>query len=482
LDETYERIFLAIRDEDYKLVHTALSLLYITSSRGETIRTGPLLGLLHPVSDEPEADVTYQNHALAHLRRVCGCLLTISFDYAFDTEIVEVAHYTVKEFLLSDRMAHGPVSRFALSVTHAKREHCRRVLLVACEPREWDESYPRDLTEPGPYCVKAILKGLLRDYEDEAIHVEELQNVYIQLLDPSRPSWERLKFVRRGGDKFMPISIPYTEPPENSDAVTVANLLSTNCFSLAESFLRSRNVNQILYRTLIHTKAPSGAAQSSNVMDFYREWHTDEAGFGESFYYKIVKIAADLSGPTAALCIYLGYHEHLDEDHHSGGYYSGQGKCRIRRFLECGADRDGAGYRLTPLQIAVYRLDLSAVNELIHNSANVDGIGFENGEAILPESFNQVPNDVPPLALVRKLKRFGVDIDQSEGRQVAASAIERALMEHNNVKGSEVEGSGVDDSEIEDQEMDSSDVDGSNVEELELGHDDARFGLIDLMG
>lgn len=47
------------------------------------------------------------------MRDSCGCL--ISFTHVGTVNYVALAHYTVKEFLYSDRIAHSSVSKFALS-------------------------------------------------------------------------------------------------------------------------------------------------------------------------------------------------------------------------------------------------------------------------------------------------------------------------------------------------------------------------------
>lgn len=61
-------------------------------------------------SDESE-DVTFYDRDA--LRVCCGCL--VSLTVSKDTEHVSIAHYTVKEYLYSERITNSPDSFFALS-------------------------------------------------------------------------------------------------------------------------------------------------------------------------------------------------------------------------------------------------------------------------------------------------------------------------------------------------------------------------------
>jgi hypothetical protein len=118
-------------------------------------------------------------------------------------------------------------------------------------------------------------------------------------------------------------------------------------------------------------------------MDFYIEWPS--AYFGQrplelgdaNCFPQIVEISTDLGNATAAPCMYLASHEHLEEP-----------DCQIIEFLHNGADQDAEGYRITLLQIAVYRLDLGAVLELIHFGANVNGVGDPDGDVVLAGRFD----------------------------------------------------------------------------------------------
>lgn len=416
-------------------MHTTLSLIYAHGTLGIMscgLVPAVLLELLAPLQDGSGIDSAYQSLSLAHLRRVSGCLLTVSTDEE-GLEVVEFSHYTVKEYLLSDRMAQGPVSRFSLTEPAARRQYCRRALLIACQAQGWDESYARnDVENPGPFCVTLAIQGLLRVCEADAQQDHHLRYLYRTLLDPSRPSWEMLKLLESGSYTSFTL-ILYMEPPENLDAALFANFISAGLFELAKHLLQSHNINDILYQTPIHTQITDAATWVSTVMDFFRAWPHSSMGYLEediNLFEEIIIIVADLERPTEAFYNYLAFHEHyVCSRSLANPAPLVDNECRIDVFMRrLRADPDGVGYQLTPLQIAIYRLDSVAVEELLGVSASVNGVGDEDGIAVLDGCFDMIPANMSPLALVRNLRNLGVDVDASAELTEAAERIEEILL------------------------------------------------------
>lgn len=436
LDETYERIFLSIRDEDYAIVHTTLSVIYAHGSldiNGPDLALTVLLELLAPLLRGLESDSSHQSLSLAHLRRVSGCLLKISTssDYG-DIDVVEIAHYTVKEYLLSDRMAQGPAYRFSLCESSARREYCRLVLLIACHAKGWSKEYSEDhVAHPGSVCVALVLGGLLRDCEDHAVEDQHLRNLYRTVLDPSLPSWEILK-LSTNSFSYGTVLVPYVEPPGTPDAAAFANFVSACLYSLAGDLLQSRNMNDILYHTLIHTQIFKDATWTSNIMDFYREWpdaFTCDCDDMHDRFKEILEIVIKQRDATAALCEYLAFHEHYNHGPSADG-------CRIGEWLDRGADPDGEGYRLTPLQIAICRLDWNAVEELLELGATANLVGDPAGINVLNGHFDAIPATMRPLTLVRNLRNHSIELPNiSAERMAKAELIEEELLENGATEG-----------------------------------------------
>jgi hypothetical protein len=70
------------------------------------------------------------------------------------------------------------------------------------------------------------------------------------------------------------------------------------------------------------------------------------------------------------IAIYIAAHDHP-------AYC--QDFCALEHMLSTGGDPNGSGYRITPLQIAVYTLDMHDVNILLKAGADPNGTGDRNG-------------------------------------------------------------------------------------------------------
>lgn len=117
LDETYERVFQLLAEEDREFVR--LALIIICGNNDSHPMHMPVEVLLKAIAyildghnavheDDQIAVEDYET-----LRDRCGCLISVTVhgdvNYAF------LAHYTVKEYLYSSRIAESSVSHFALS-------------------------------------------------------------------------------------------------------------------------------------------------------------------------------------------------------------------------------------------------------------------------------------------------------------------------------------------------------------------------------
>ncbi len=112
----------------------------------------------------------------------------------------------------------------------------------------------------------------------------------------------------------------------------------------------------------------------------------------------IALFCSPVTKPTWAkslLTFYVGYHRH-------GGRCEG---CWLRRLLQLGALVDPAGFRVTPLQIAVAARDLKGIALLLESGANpnmtgeYDGIRW--GEEEILGIFDQL-HGCTPLYVLRK--------------------------------------------------------------------------------
>ena len=86
----------------------------------------------------------------------------------------------------------------------------------------------------------------------------------------------------------------------------------------------------------------------------------------------LVEVGAGLFDPSIALLLFIGSHVHsLESDC--------KDFCPLQRLIELGADPNLKGYRVTPLQIAVFCDDYERVEMLLNTGARPDDTGCPDG-------------------------------------------------------------------------------------------------------
>jgi hypothetical protein len=412
LDETYERIFENIHEEDYPFVQAAFALI-CGSEETQSMYKLPaehLLKLVGETSDSSIANDEDHPFTLSSLRDACGCLLTLSVEG--NIKILELAHYTVKEYLYSDRIARGPVYRHALSDSIARCKLATRTLTVACQANKWDMEYHRGfLSHFGPFCV-ITSTNLLPYCEMDAIDNIELQQLYFQFLNPSRPT----SYMLAWESNFS--LAPIHNHSIKLNAAIFINLIFTRLLSLAREFLKTRDVEDILFNPSRRSNKDESSELSSNIYVFGDTIIDIVSSLKGAYDYKyrnrtidyvadVVEIAIEFYHPTIALMMHLAAHRPSDigrwdhDEQHVG------------HFLEKGADPNALGYRNTPLQITVWRLDYYSSFELLKAGANVNGIGDPNGMSIefIQGIVDDIEPSITPLNLAIKMNEMGMETE-----------------------------------------------------------------------
>ena len=129
LDETYERILLEIPHEDWPVARSALlwicahdDLPFQINLSGHCLVTAIVYG-------------TSSSHFydLSALQEICGCLINVALEESHNLTIltVSLAHYTVREYLYSDRIPRTSVSFFTLNDSITIHEYLKTVLSVS---------------------------------------------------------------------------------------------------------------------------------------------------------------------------------------------------------------------------------------------------------------------------------------------------------------------------------------------------------------
>lgn len=136
LDETYERILLGIDPEERDKAYAALQWL-IFSARPLRLEELAEAVVIEPGANSfsPE-DRMFDPHDIAS---ICRSLVSLSAD----ASEIRLAHYSVQEYLLSDRIGHGPSAFFSIirrSATVLIAEVCLTYLLLFDKPHSLSDN------------------------------------------------------------------------------------------------------------------------------------------------------------------------------------------------------------------------------------------------------------------------------------------------------------------------------------------------------
>lgn len=471
LDETYDRVLLTLPEEDQQFVHHALQLIMCHNKvyHGEITGGIPCVVLIRMV-ERSVAGLTskqsdrFYNHET--LRELLGCLINVTQDdpdtndvlaKAYDRMVVllqhevltvSFAHYTVHEYLSSNRISTAYVASYKedLEQTFLEIMFAKSLQVKPNERWEWSLAprYRCDDIEVlegyfMTYCVVSFFFSL-GNLSARICRHDKLSNFSIDLLDPSKAHCHFLKQATWAGfwDKWGELrDVMWKSEPSNTDAVHLLNLLllasiSPECLSLVKRFLQSKNNKDFLRTRLALSK-------QGEVFDNVHK-------FDGSIFEIFAQLAFEVPGglrllmehgtgffdPSVILLLFIGSHQcHPNDDCSS--------HCMVKRLLELGADPNMDGCWATPLQIAVHCRDLIAISILLEAGAdlnpveNSEGVAWEDGT--LMSRFN-VLHGASPLYIHRHFDpyeneiisyRWDSALDQREGD---LEQIEAFLLQH----------------------------------------------------
>ncbi|KAH7126132.1 hypothetical protein EDB81DRAFT_730543 [Dactylonectria macrodidyma] len=443
LDETYERIFLRVPDEAWPVVHHALKWIYAHNAlRQNNIPLSNLIQAVQRSADRCDSGQYEYDYNEDLLREFCGCLIWVSPQtrgrrsrISFQPKpAVSLAHYTVLEFLESVRIRNGPAAFFAIDTEIAKVEFAKMVMHEALntEPNELWETESDDHDEKVANAMEddfnlfSIVSAIL------AVHTwgpmlskdTTLSGLALAILNPTNQHFEDFQLTAmylenstaiftnhnyfRIGQFWCP---GWTQPTTSSNVATLLNLLLTDDSSE-------------LGRTFIQRVSPESWLRSSFGLEL-EVWHltSDDHGDWYSFKGTIVELFAQLArtwpshltlflnhtvgffDPSRILVLSIGWH---DSDHK----FVCKDHCPVTRLLQLGADPNGRGYRVCPLQIAAAAWDLEGVKLLLEAGADPNNIGDQSGivweDSTVPALFNDF-QDHSPLNIVQNMDCFFTD-------------------------------------------------------------------------
>ena len=435
LDETYDRIFLAIPDEERLFVYHALQWInYHSKLHNKGIPCEILLQAAQKsiaVRTASQSDRFYDKETF---RELCGCLINITEEKSphligglrLNTPAASFAHYTVYEYLNSTRISN--IFPASLTVCEENlRENCMEIALLEAQHVEqnklqkWKYSSNNSLSwetllmigDFNTYCVVSALFSLCK-WPIKISQQDALSTLAFDLLDPSKPNFhilcaaasqlqraniELFHQYRWRQESFFWAFEWRWYPMDDNDAVHFLHIslmalgpgrFSTDPLALAKKFLQRKDAYNFLRTQLDFTSSASFPDDSR--YNFYGSVIEVLAQLGlmdNRMINLVLEYSTRLFDPSKVLLLCIGFHNHK----------SCVGSCAVERLLELGADPNGTGYRVTPLQIAVYYYDFAGVSMLLKAGAepnytgNKDGV-FWGGNTIM-NRFDHHRNDFP---------------------------------------------------------------------------------------
>ena len=440
-------------------------------------------------------DLTIYLHDDETLQELCGCLVSIAprtleedgEARVYTASVATFSHFTVREYLDSSHFSRILNENFNTSKGSLIEEIMEIAFLEAFHigsselwfrTRPLEDSYDivcalqEDLST---YCAVSALLSM-RIWPREIVQHKKLSKLAIDLLDPSKSHFWILKDAMEAvTDGLYGIGTIYNEVSpwampcifdqdleertlwiwnvrfdrelSESVALHLFNLLllsnfTEDCLLYATTYLQNHDKRECLQSRLKLT--------IENVQD-------DGSCITYTFDESIIQIFAELSynfadaraftllledgfgfyDPSNTLLAHIGFHFRdfhqsvIPQSHYNS---SCDEDCPLTTLLKFGANPDMAGFRVTPLQIAVYNIDLAAVRSLlkvgvkINDTGDIHGTLWGSGTAM--SRFNHLHN-ASPLYICRQseIERGLYWLDE-DGKERNVQQIEALLLEH----------------------------------------------------
>lgn len=445
LDETYERTFLEISEDERFFVRQCLIWINFHSELyNNSIPCAVLLQALQVGDEEagePNDGPLFDEESL---KEVCGCLITVSQGYGFNiydydsvleaVPVISFAHYTVREFLDSERIATGTAVSFKLG-EQVKLSTLRVVLSTAlkfgnnnssglddrinlddgshlcddsdlCDYSDFGEpEHKRSVfeyltAEFRSYCVATAFFSIAA-YPEEIASQGNLRHMVFCLLDPSGGSTQlMIRFLNYCQHSFYLLSgnhgslaefnfwtLRWTAEPSSTTPRTkilLSLLLIVESFEgLAGALLECSEITpdwvheplQFRHELAVYDEEGVGGDFDIISVDFdgpMIEFFVQHNRDNRPYLRFFLDCGACLPNPNALLQTYVGFHKHSMVN-------ECEGTCLLRRIIELGADPDCNAYTTTPLQIAVAQRDYNGADTLLGAGADPNQIGNPNG-------------------------------------------------------------------------------------------------------
>ena len=416
LNETYDRIFLAVPEEERLFVEHAIQWIahYNELYGGQGIPCEVLIQATEASMLSLTGNQNERFYDKDTLREVCGCLIDVSPEDLHETSVnyhytynsVSFAHYSVREYLDSTRTSKATFGSHTIGGGHLKDRFLEITLSEAqhIESNELGE-FETNLTDSSDVIqafnfrldIYRVLTAFLSLYKfpSQICRHSTLNKLAIDLLDPSLPHFST---IEAAAFSIEPTTWSFSNQVIFAEAFlwTVAWYLDTNtelkhlcnlllltqtcreCSPLAKTFLQGKDLKRLLQAQLCFDREVWDIPSSAHDIGVYVfkgsliEVFAQLAIRSVYAFKLLVEVGAGSFDPSIALLLYIGSHMHSVQ-------FDCHGFCPLQRLLELGADPNLRGFRVTPLQIATFSSDYEGVEMLLKAGAMPNDTGSADG-------------------------------------------------------------------------------------------------------
>jgi hypothetical protein len=411
LDETYYRIFSYVSKEDWPFLRHVLHMICSHDELHEDMRlSSKLIVSAFPfmAEHEPGSVFTFDHFYNSDLlKEICGCLVTFGQDDKLFKETAILAHYTVREFLESDRISTGPAGYFFLQQERAEKNFIvsafQQALTIesydqtGSSNEEWENNYQIALFNSqvnidNYFLFSAIralyfrpalisddekLTALVYDFVNPTLpnfrqRIEAIKTIIFDTDEPDgmfKGSWNQRRFW----------DLKWILIPSEPRIAVLAQLLwlGSPAEKLAEKLLTLIDHHDLTRTQLSFlvteydsfTELQTDFEFNGNIIEVFAEANRCLDPGVEAMKF-LCKWAIDFD-PTTTLVSFISSHYYI--------YMSCKPRCVVDWLLGHGADPNPKGYRVTPLQIAVASWDYHGVESLLAAGADPNNIGDADG-------------------------------------------------------------------------------------------------------
>ena len=402
LDETYERILISLSPEDKQF---ALHALKVLCAYGNPMDSDVLLGAMalscthEPPCFDP-ALVDFDS-----LQEACSCLIR----KVSPGERVVLAHYTVKEYLTSDRLAVGTAKEFHIP-GHLTWKPMMEALLRhwSCDnkKRSPDELEPKIKAFNG-FATSAGLSFITTNSRDIASNSDAFYKV-INMLDHSNSNTALIEAISGYSKRIWPVRSVETQSSLPSVRI-VTTLLNIGWNTIAGRFLNECDKSELL--DIARARTWMRPNQHANFLEICATGHI----------CPILKIFLDAgirSFNSDTILYYMIYEEPKK-------FFPRYWKGTADALIAAGADVNPVGFTITPLQVGVWCAHVGFVATLLEAGANPNAVGEREGRDPPFTSMSSKIGHLKPLEICRKSGRLPseVNLTKKELREILAPRI-----------------------------------------------------------